>query len=567
MDSVPQLVQQVELFRDVERRDLIQIVGLFERILFDRDDYLIRQGEPAVRLYVLESGHATVWQTDSTGARRLIKQLEPGDSFGVSALFVQGISDSTVRVAESTSFLSLRRDHFLDYLKQHPHVRRALRVLPQIRKHLEARRFAWMTPDEFTAFFATKTRWALLPAELLPAFLLGFFLVAAALLDQWLLAILGPAISIPLALLKWLDWRNDTYVVTNRRVAHHESRLLTLQVQVHQAPLHQIQNLTITKPNPLAQMLNLGTLLIETAGSEGSITFRYLNDPANCQQVIFEQIQASQAIALAGEQAAIRQAITQQIGPAETSGPDAESVEEPLPERILYTSGEVVWDMGPPSRPNQVPPPEQAHSSAKARSFLSLLIPRFRVERNGTITWFKHPLVLIRQTWKPLVLLLLTMTGAVLWVVAGGSRPDLAILALLVIWCASLLWLFWQFEDWHNDVFQMTPTHLIDVDRLPFGFRESRRQASLEQVQNISALVPNLWARLFNYGNVIIETAGPTGDLVFEWVTRPQAVQAEIFGRIQEMRNRRQAEDQERKTQEMARWFSIYHQMKEEREI
>jgi uncharacterized membrane protein YdbT with pleckstrin-like domain len=159
------------------------------------------------------------------------------------------------------------------------------------------------------------------------------------------------------------------------------------------------------------------------------------------------------------------------------------------------------------------------------------------------------------------------MAGAIYWAVAGGDSPDLIILALLVVWCVSLLWLFWQYEDWHNDIFQMTATHLIDIDRLPLGFRESKRQAPLEQVQNINAVTPNLWARLFNYGNVIIETAGPSGDLVFEWVTRPQAVQAEIFGKIEAMRKQRQADEQKRKSEEMARWFSVYHRMKEEREI
>jgi uncharacterized membrane protein YdbT with pleckstrin-like domain len=249
------------------------------------------------------------------------------------------------------------------------------------------------------------------------------------------------------------------------------------------------------------------------------------------------------------------------------SAPEVESLEEPAPERILYTSGQAVWDMGAPPEPKREDTPETPPQAVRMRRFLSIFVPHFRVEKDGTVTWFKHPFVLIRQTWKPLVLSLLTVAGAVLWVIGGGRSPDLIILGLLVVWCISLLWLFWQYEDWHNDIFRMTPTHLIDIDRLPFGFRESRRQASLEQVQNINAVTPNLWARLFNYGNVIIETAGPTGDLVFEWVTRPQAVQAEIFERIEAMRAQRRAEERKRKSEEMARWFSVYNRMKEEREI
>jgi uncharacterized membrane protein YdbT with pleckstrin-like domain len=567
MEKVPELLQQVELFRDVEQRDLIQITGLFERILFDRDDYLVHQGEPGTRFYLLEGGSATRWQADSTGARHHVQQLEPGDYFGVSSLFFHDIRDFTVRVAEGTKFLSVERDRFLDYLEGHPHVRRALRVPPEVKERLKARRFKWMTPDEFTVFFATKTRWALIPAQLLPIILLAASLVAAALASRWLLAIPGSIIAVALALLQWQDWRNDYYVITNKRVTHHESRLLALQVHVHQALLHQIQNVTMLKPNPVAQLLNLGTLVIETAGSEGIIAFRHLNGPFNCQQIIFDQIEKSKAIAVAGEQAAIRRAIAEQIHPGEVSVPEVEPLEEQEPERILYASGEVVWDMGTVPRPKRQAPAEETPARAEGRRLLNLLVPRFRVERDGTVTWFKHPFVLIRQTWKPLVLLLLTMTGAILWLVAGGRRLDLIIVALTVIWCVGLFWLFWQYEDWHNDIFRMTPTHLIDIDRLPLGFRESRRQAALEQVQNINAVVPNLWARLFNYGNVIIETAGPTGDLVFEWITRPQAVQAEIFGRIEAMRERRRAEERKRKGEEMARWFSVYNRMKEEREI
>ena len=568
MEQVPELLKQVELFRNVEPSDLIQITGLFERLIFDREDYLAHQGEPGTRFYLLEAGSATLWHTDSAGVRQLVQQLEPGDYFGVSSLFIHDFRDATVRVAEGTKFLSLERERFLEYLDGHPHVRKALRLPPAVKERLGARRFKWMTPDEFTIFFATKTRWALIPAQALPVTLLAVFLGGAALTEQWLLAI--PAIvAVALIALQWQDWRNDYYVITNQRVTHHESRLLALQVQVHQAPLHQIQNVTMLKPNALSKLLNLGTVVIETAGSEGIITFRHLTDPLNCKQIIFDQIERSKAIAVGSEQAAIRRAISEQIHPGELSAPEVEPLEDLAPERVLYTSGEVVWDMGPAPRPKQEPPAEaeETPTLAELRRILNLFVPHFRVEKNGTVTWFRHPFVLLKQTWKPLALLLLTMTGGVLWVLDGRTRPDTIGVALLVFWCAGLGWLLWQYEDWRNEIFCMTPTHLIDIDRLPLGFRESRRQAALEQVQNINAVVPNLWARLFNYGNVIIETAGPTGDLVFEWVTRPQAVQAEIFRRIEAMREERRAEERKQKGEEMARWFSVYHRMKEEREL
>ena len=154
-----------------------------------------------------------------------------------------------------------------------------------------------------------------------------------------------------------------------------------------------------------------------------------------------------------------------------------------------------------------------------------------------------------------------------MWAAFAWPSFGTVVLVLFVVWCVGLFWFFWSYEDWRNEIFQMTASHIVDIDRLPLGLRESRRQAALEQIQNINVDIPNIWARLFNYGNVVIETAGATGDLTFEWVMRPRAVQAEIFEHIEELRAKQRAEEREQRRTEMAEWFAVYHQMKERDEI
>lgn len=159
-----------------------------------------------------------------------------------------------------------------------------------------------------------------------------------------------------------------------------------------------------------------------------------------------------------------------------------------------------------------------------------------------------------------------SVLGVVAAVVGWDSFSSLVII-LFIVWCLSLFWVLWRYEDWRNDIFQMTPSHIVDIDRLPLGFRESRRQAALEQIQNINVDIPNAWARLFNYGNVVIETAGPAGDLTFEWVVRPRSVQAEVFQHIEAMRAKQREEEREQRRAELAKWFAVYNELKDQGEI
>ncbi len=577
MERIVEALAQADLFERVKAPDLKQIAALFERVEFKRGDYVTQQGEPGNHFFLLESGLATVYHMDPDGVERSVRRLAAGAHFGVRSLFLEDVRDATVRASQDSTFLRLDRVTFAAYLRENPAVSHALVLPADLRQRLDAPRFKWMTPDEFAVFFATKSIWALVSSEALAVLLALVVAAAAFFFRQWLVAAFGGLVVVLVALLRWWDWRNDHYVITNKRVVHHESQLISLRVSVDQAPLHQIQNVTLLRPNPMARLLDYGTLAIETAGrQEGSIVFHNLDNPVRCKQALFDLLEKSRALARVSEQIAIREAIAQQIHPDqdEPAGQPEQEPEESAaaPAREQFSFGEAVWDMGPAaaSAPAAVKKPASpAPQSALGRMWerIDAFLPHARWQEGDLVTWYKHPLILLRQTWKPGLALLISLGGGIGWAVIGGRFLDTIALVLYAVWCLSLFWLLWQYEDWRNDIFQMTASHVIDIDRLPLGFRERRRQAALGQVQNINADVPNMWARLFNYGNVIIETAGATGDLTFEWVTNPRSVQAEIFQRIEELRDRQRTEEAEQRRKEMARWFSVYNQMKEERDI
>lgn len=572
MEEIVERLRQVSLFGRLRTRDLGRLANLFDRKEYDQDSYLTRQGEIGDRFFLLLKGRATIWRVESSGEERPVGYLRAGDSFGLTSLFLKEARDATVYVGKNSTVLSLERSRFQEFLQDFPAIRDALVVPEPLQERLVARRFKWMTEDEVTIFHATKSRWALVAGLMLPAVVfLGLMMVATLVQGVPYLFTVLAGLAVLLgggwALLQWQDWRNDYYVVTNQRIVHHESHLPSLQVTVDQAPLHQIQNVNMLKPGPVAQWLNFGTLDIQTAGRDGAISFAFLDNPEYGQQVIFDLLEKQRSLAKMSERSAIREAITQRVRPQPVDTDGTEESAEEESSATLFVSGEAVWDLGEEEPPRAKESPKDSDTAIRLGSRLFALLPHFRQEQGGVVTWHKHPFVLIKAIAIPSLILLATLLVGVFWATFSWPSFGTVVLILFVVWCLGLFWFLWRYEDWRNEIFQMTGSHIVDIDRLPLGFRESRRQAALEQIQNINVDIPNIWARLFNYGNVVIETAGAAGDLTFEWVMRPRSVQAEIFKHIEELRARQRAKESEERRTEMAEWFAVYHQMKEREEI
>ena len=53
-----------------------------------------------------------------------------------------------------------------------------------------------------------------------------------------------------------------------------------------------IQNVSFEIPNPIATILNYGTVVVYTAGAEGRLDFLYIRDPSGVQAEIFRRLAA-----------------------------------------------------------------------------------------------------------------------------------------------------------------------------------------------------------------------------------------------------------------------------------
>ncbi len=158
--------------------------------------------------------------TRSVSSRKLV----PGDYFGEESLLKKGHRLVTVTVKGPAVLLVFPRSLLDSLVKQYPPLRARLEVALSSLRLLVHRRFAWLMEDEVVHFITQKHFLILMKSLLwpvmgllLPALSLSLYLVSPLSIFLWVAA-LSILISVAAGLWKWVDWGNDTYIVTSKRV-------------------------------------------------------------------------------------------------------------------------------------------------------------------------------------------------------------------------------------------------------------------------------------------------------------------------------------------------------------
>lgn len=552
-EEIIQGLQQVRLFSRLSRQQLRRMVGLVREATYAPGETICVQGEPGRRYYILRSGQVRATRMDPEGRVAEVRRLGAGEAFGETSLLLGDVHDVTVEVVEPTTVWYLEREEFEKLLAAVPSIERALQMRPDVAERRRYPRFRWLKLEEGELlvkvlrrhWFSLVDRIFLSANLLLLLLFLGVLFLAVrqlsiALAIAGALLLAGSVVPLLSIGYHWIDWANDVYVVTNRRVAHHErAGALLTQESFSAAPLRAIQNVQVVQTGLAGRLLRFGDLIVETAGAAGQVVFHDIPDPWSVQNTIFEQ----RARVLALERLQTR-----------------EEIRKVVRRHFLMEGGEEeVVTVAPPA-------PVRLGCLAWPGLILRYFFPPTWQQEGPVITWRRHPITLPRAILFP------TVVGTGLTLLVGLIEQFvghfiLSLTALYgIVMLGVILWFFWNFEDWQNDYLQVTTTRLIQVDRLPLLLRESRREASLEQITNVR-FEQGILGRLLGYGHIFVETAAPAGTFQFRYVARPQDVQREIFAHIEAARRRQQEEEARRRRQEMLEWLSAYDEVRRQREI
>ncbi len=547
-DVVVKHLKSIPLFRKIdtpeEERELYFVVPLVQEIELNPGDFLFTQGESSTRLYLILNGALRMSRIDQQGVVRELGEREVGFSMGETGVMVGDFHDVTAEVIEpSTRLLYMEQADFQALLKERPKLRRALEIREDVLERHYPERFAWMRDDESIIFLVRRHWFHLVRRIVMPAF---------AAIALWILAALfsvtGPAVpiffvlvSLPfvgLVIWMWGDWQDDYFALTTQRVIHSE-QVWIFRKDFEEAILDNVQDVHEVRPDLMSNVLNYGDLILQSAGETVQIDMVGVPNPDYLREMVFREIERGRARQAHQRRESVRKMLKSRL---EAKGPEtikppvaAPAPHLPLFQVVFHAIRDYWFPESWSVSPDKSTIVWRRYWLPGFFSYLKFSIPLLAVTIGGAVFLSNQPMT---STWAVEV-------GVWLFVVA--------ILMGLVLW---------YIEDWRNDYFQITPSRIIEVNRKPLMLGVSRREATLDRIQNISYDEPGIFARIFDYGHVTLETAGTLGKFSMRWLRHPQKVQAEISRRQREYKLRLQQIDTQRRQDELLSWFASYEALR-----
>ncbi len=557
MDLVSRL-RNTPLFRFVSFDGLSILATIAREHKVDEGALLCRQADLGTHFFLIDEGEAIIQRVDENGFQRPVGTLREGDSFGVTSLYMPEPRDATVIARTPMRIWTIERGEYQALLKSYPRLRREVTLPDELQARQQMPHFDWFGPLENIVHFSHRHWLSLARALWVPTLvMIAFLMLFTALLaldllgfEPTLLLVIAGGIYLALVVWHWFDWVNDHFVVTTQRISYRQ-RLAFLYESRSEVPIDRVQNINVIQ-DFAGSRLSYGTMVIETASETGTLYLAYVPNPEEMRQAIWGQAERVLATQRATERRLMSEALSSYLGI---------EIQESLPHE---------WQVGDEIPPEEIedllPPEEEPTRLDKVMDWLHTLqiLPQARIATPEQVTWRKHPIFLLTRMLIPLLIAMVAMPLAVLahfdWPLAltqWGAYYPFGMLALALF---AFGWLAWEINDWGNDLYIVTNDRIIDIERRPLFLHSERREASLGVIQNVRFEIPNPWASLFNYGCVLVQTAG-RGDFTFDHVGNPAEVQAEIFRRIEAYRERHRQQEAERRRREMAEWFAVYEEL------
>lgn len=573
MTSKLEFLAHHPLFMELYEDELDALNRIAREVEFDAGAVIAYQRDLADRLYIVKEGRLFAKEVDEQGRVRdeNTRAFLPGEFFGSKWLFVNGRQPATVTGTDPGRLIAIDGEDFRQFSIRFPEAVNAMEPIYDANGNWQGGlpEEAWeeatklsvvdrrerigpirLLPNELVEYYSRRSVWFLLvrlfwPVAgliILPS--LFFFLIEPTTSVFSLIRIgavvLSALLFVAIIIYRVLDWINDYFVITNKHISHREFDLRHFRTRLNKVPIEQVQSVTVDKPSLTANLFNIGTTRITTASQVGTVYFDNIDDPLHVKDVI-NRLRAR-----------------------------VQELDEALAQTNMRRSMERHFQLEPGLRPADAEDgvPDDPFGPLP-RTFLDSLrlLYDWRIEEDGVITYRKNRFVLLWDIAGPLLVLFLLL-GILFGLQYFLSLSWSLVLAVAIpLLLADLFWLIWMYEDWRNDIFQLTDRFVIDIDRKPFGFGESRKQAPLSNIQNVSAERPGFFATVFDYGNVMIETAGAQADIVFDNVPRPSQVLSDIFGRLDDFRQRQRRQEGAARRDEYAVLLDVYRQEMEQGRI
>ncbi len=538
--EIADFLSKLVLFRGIEPEKLLFLAERIEEAHFHPEEIIFEQGGDANAFYWVYKGRLQMLHVSrQTRTEENLGFLDEGDAFGYDLFVAREIHRVTVQALSEVTLLRLPGRHIPDVVDALPELIPRLQLMLDSYNLMLRTTLRWVNPEEMVYYISRKHPFFLW-LRLLPLLLLGLPILAGLGLagifspqSLWFILFILSALIFT-GILVWLiaDWANDYYIVTSRRVVFQE-RIVLLYESRTESPNDQVQS-TEVDTTFWGRIFGYGDVRIRTFF--GSITFNAVRMPNFVEWIVQDQVKRAQS--------SLRQM-------------EMKALEETIRRRVIRPQ---------PSAPPAPKPPESAAKPSRLQAFLADLF-HLRYEKGDMIQYRTHWFILLRRTFIPGALFLVLLgTGFVLTIATLQGKltnfPLLAVLGLIIVFMLVVGgWGFYNYLDWHNDIYLITNEQVVDINRKPLG-SEERRAAPIRNILGVEFKRLGIFGLLLNFGTVYIRVGDTT--LTFDDVYNPAEIQREIFHRIalrlQRERQQAAAQDRERILEVLA----VYHRLKDE---
>ncbi|MBM2851141.1 MAG: Cyclic nucleotide-binding protein [Anaerolineales bacterium] len=525
-------LKPIHIFKGLKDDEILEIAREFEPERRAAGETVFAQDEEGQSFYIINRGRVKVVRK-VRGEDRLVAMLVPGDYFGEAALLYGRRRSATVVAETDVELLRLSKEDFDRLLKQYPQIKPNMLVTTESRNLYRSLNISWLGPDEVVYLIARRHKILLYQSIAIPLGLsvLVLIVVAAAwwfMTWQMALILLALGGAPPAAWITWnvVDWSNDYYIVTNKRVVYLE-KIVGIYDSRQEAPLHSVLSVSIQTAGSLARSFGIGDVVVRTFS--GPITMKSVPNPQALAALIEEHWARTRTREKEAEQEALKTAVRRRVRP--------EPPKAPAP---------------PAAKPT---PPKRPPLRAQVSEFFSF---RVRFERGESVIYRKHWYVLLQSIWQPSLFILAAL--GLIGLKLAGLIPEpvtlaVVVLIALVLFIPFAAWWWYEFEDWKNDIYLVTPDQIVDVSKKPFG-QETRKSAPLGNVLSLRYERPGLLGMMLNFGTVIATVAGQ--EFRFEGVFDPVSVQNDIYRRMEAMNAKKAQAETAKRRDEMADLIGAY---------
>jgi hypothetical protein len=533
------------LFRDLPDQEINNLANKFSVLQVDEGQTLSFDNHIRGRFFIIFDGRFLL-STDRDRQKADGHYLVSGDFFGEDALLFGGTNLVSVQAARASKLLYLESSHFFNLLQNFPNVRRSFKRTYESHRLAGNLNFTWLNDNE-VIYQITRKHDANLIVSLIGPFLLclgALILISYVSMpgggaSLWFTGVVISSLLFLVGML-WgiwdvIDWSNDYYIVTNQRVVWLE-KVIMLYDSREEAPLTTIRSVDV-KTNLLGRLLGYGDIVVNTY--TGRILMRIVGQPFLMAAMIEEYWHRAQRRLEEEESEMMEDAIRRQLGQSE--------------------QGETLEPMDTYSE--QAQPPRVKTHGIWQNYFSNFLKMRF-VDGN-VITYRKFWLILIKKTWKSVLIGMIVFTlmlySLYLFFLDPLRVPNPWLLFLGGgIFLVGIIFPWWAYLyiDWRNDVYQVTERYIFDIERRPLG-TEIKKSAPLESILSLEHERLGFLGYLFNYGNVTINVGD--AKFVFRGVYDPARAQQDVFNRMYALRRMKEKSDAERERARIAAALSMYH--------